>query len=190
MIFSNKKLTVEDIKKDKEIMDVLTTEIKASLIPEKNDVDNAKLVELQTALLEANKKLAEFENNKNITSYASKLGLEVEPYLNKPFNVVIKNMVDEHLKIHKDVRDSFKDTASEAVGTPPVSNGTSDEITTFHEAMVFIQKRDKISMLEAVKKAQVEFKSLFNKMYSEMPDEPDEPEEPEDIDETDETDEK
>ena len=173
MLFSKTKISIEDIKKDKELMGALTTDIKASLIPEKNDVDNAKLVELQTALLEANKKLAEFENNKNITSYANKLGLEVEPYLNKPFSEVIVSMVDEHLKIHKDVRDSFNDTASEAVGTSPVSNGTSDEITTFKEAIVFIKKRDNITSFEAAKKAKVEFKSLFDKIYTDVPEEDD-----------------
>jgi hypothetical protein len=164
MMFGKGKLTVEDVQKDPDVYNGLFELIKKDLTKGNDD-----------SLVKENKELKErlekLENNNKIKEYGEKLKVDTTNLIDKSFNEALLTMVDQHIKEEKDIANSFEETASEAVGITPKTkeNGGNDiEPTNFHEAMILIKKRDNCTMMEAVEKAKVEFKSLFDKTYDKM----------------------
>jgi len=181
MLFSKNKLTVEDVQKDQEVYNGLVELVKKDLAKDDSLVKENQ--ELKT-------KLEKLENNNKIKEYGEKLKVDTVNLIDKPFSESLLAMVNQHLKEEKDTAESFKETASEQVGVTPKIESSKEVVTNFHEAMIFIKKRDNCTIQVAAEKAQVEFKNLFNKIYEGMnlesnedEDENDEDDKPEDVEE-------
>jgi hypothetical protein len=107
--------------------------------------------------------------DEKIISYATKLKVKVpklaEGTERMSFNDALLIMVDSSTKKEENIGDAFAATASNAAGTS-LEQGDETEPETFIAAMRMVAERDKLSMVDARKKASLEFKELFNKQYN------------------------
>ena len=166
MIFAKKEISLDELKeKDPEAFNKIMEQARASVSVGTSN----ELAEARAKIEELTKAKEREAINANIRKYGVSLGvMEVaEQCITKElsFSDALVLLADANIEYVKKVADSFEVTASAAAGITPESDVTTNEPSTFGEAIVLIKKRDNIPANEAAEKAKVEFKELFDSIY-------------------------
>ncbi len=160
--FKKDKINLEEIQeKDPEGYEALMSAAKEGVEVEQN----AELAASKAEVVRLKKENARKSNDDSIKEYGEKLKVsefaakQIE--IGASFSDALLAMVDENLKTIKDIQDSFETTGGKPAGES-VEDGNEEEPQSWKEAINMVKERDKITGMEAAKKAMNEWPVLYD----------------------------